>query len=120
MPANNQAWPNKWFHNGIDILNKPKYDSETHLHPKLFHKNAAFCDSRMANLSNDQILNTFKNKGSLLVSMVLWRTFNTHGTFSMHKSFFIVDNVLYIIKMFLLRTVHWKVLWGTNIFYFRA
>ncbi len=36
---------------------------------------------------------TLKNKGSLLASMVLWRTLNIHGTFQMQKRFFIVEKV---------------------------
>ncbi len=33
----------------------------------------------------------FKNKVSLLASMVLWRTLNIYGTFQMQKRFFIVE-----------------------------
>ncbi len=44
---------------------------------------------------------SLENKGSLLASMVPWRTLNIHGTFPFHKKFFIVEKkVLYIIKMF--------------------
>ncbi len=34
---------------------------------------------------------TLKNKGSLMASMVQWRTLNIHGTFQMQKRFFIME-----------------------------
>lgn len=43
---------------------------------------------------------TFKNKGSLCISVVPWRTSNIHGIFPLHKMFFIVK------KTVILRIVH--------------
>lgn len=41
------------------------------------------------------------SKHSLLAQMVWWRTFNIHGTFPLHKRFFIMEKTFfYIIKMF--------------------
>ncbi len=65
--------------------------------------------------------NILKNKGSLM--MVPWRTLKIHGIFSFHKRFFIVEkgsidysDILHSKKkMVLLKTVHWKVLWGPKI-----
>ncbi len=63
-------------------------------------------------------LYSLNNKGSLLASIVPWRTFNIHGSFPFHKRFFMVEdywNVLHTkTKMVILGTVHLKVLWGTK------
>ncbi len=76
-----------------------------------------------------------KKEGSLLASMVPWRTSNIHRTFTelfteyLHGSegSLLWRNVLWIFfifftlrHFFLLGTVYWNVLCGTNFFYFMA
>ncbi len=38
--------------------------------------------------AQNSLIYTLKNKGSLLASIVQWRTFKIHGTFLFHKRFF--------------------------------
>ncbi len=48
------------------------------------------------------LTNTLKNKGSLLASMVLWRSLNIHGTFQMQKMCFIVEKCICFIGFILI------------------
>ncbi len=41
--------------------------------------------------TKEDIVFTFKNKGSLLVAILSWRTLNNHETFPFSKKFFIVE-----------------------------
>ncbi len=75
------------------------------------------CVNRLSYSNNSNNIHYTLKKGSLLASMVPWRTLKIHGTFQMQKIFFIVEegsldflNVLQNSS----RTVHWKVLWGTQ------
>ncbi len=56
-------------------------------------------------------LNIPKIRGYLLASFVPWRTFNIHGVFIAEIRFFICSSHL---KIVLLRSGQWKVLWGTH------